>query len=625
MSLSSLCSDYISSAKLKDDSERNIIEFAEAPWGLGFGSAPDLPPLFPLQKFIFKCAYNIPLDTKETSIIIKDKFNEKERYRFTEHEYLNFLIDEHRINVKEITGDPNDIRPNILLVIGRRGTKTSTIAVLSAFEVYKLLKKHSPQSYYRMPPDQEIDISCIATDKKQATLLFHRISGHLERSDFFKRYRNKATNEYMQLSTEADIAQYGANQRPSIKIIASPCNASGLRGYNNIIAIMDEISYFFESETSSNQSDEAVYEAITPSVAKFNSPTGEPQGRVICISSPGSQSGKFWDLYKRSFEEDCNDIIMIQAPTWEVDYTLSSKYLRAQWAQNPMSFEAEFGAKFSNRISAWIDNEQILRMNIIPGLRMRDFSLERLPYFIGIDIGLKEDGTAIAVCHVVKKETPSGTKNFIELDWADVRYAKDEGKEFFQPDELGDWIAEVAKKFFIVKGTMDQYYGLSIVPKLHEKGLKQIQTIAATREFNSKIYQNLMSKMLDGTLRIPECEARLEEGKKTVDIPLVSELFRLQATQHSKYMISVEAPEVDGLHDDLSDAFARAVYLASEYMSIGGGISRENSIQSSAPNMTYKQYYRKSKISALYTNRPSSAMMADLTRNRNFGSRGGRI
>jgi hypothetical protein len=629
MGLSDLCSEYISSAKLKDDTERNIIEFAEAPWGLGLGHSSDQPPLYPVQKFIFKCAYNIPLSSgDEKYIIIKDKFNEKERFRFNEIEYFNFLRDEGRINVKEITGDPNDIRPNILLVIGRRGCKTSSIAVLVAYEVYKLLKKFSPQSYYNMPTDDEINVSCIATDRKQASLLFNRIAGHLERSDFYKRYRNRSTNEYMQLSTERDIQQYGANQRPSLKIIASPCNASGLRGYNNIIAIMDEIAYFFESESSNNRSDQAVYDAVTPSVARFNSPSGEPQGRVISISSPGSRSGLFWKLYQRSLEYDCNDLLMIQAPTWEVDYTLAPKVLRAKYSENPLSYNAEFGAQFSDRISSWIENEQILRLNIIPGLRTKEQSLEQLPHFMGIDVGLKEDGTAIAICHIIKKETPSGIKNFIELDWIDVRYAVDEKKEFFQPDEIGDWIASVAAKFFIVKGSMDQYYGLAIVPKLIEKGFRQIQAVVTSRDYNSRVWQNLMSKMLDGSLRIPEGDDRIDEGKKTKDIPLISELLKLQATQHSKYMISVEAPDVKGLHDDLSDAFARAVFLATEYLSIGGGLSKQNSIQSTGSQTSYRQYYRKSKMSAYYTKRPSSSIMAEYSKNRNFGSMsplGGRL
>jgi hypothetical protein len=615
MSISDLCTQFITTSRLKDESERNIIDFAEAPWGLGLGSSPEVPPLFPVQKFIFKCYYNIPLSSsEERRIIVKDRFNEKERFRFNEVEYLNFLWNEGRINIKDITGDPSDSRPNLILVIGRRGLKTSSIAVLVAFETYKLLKKVSPQQYYRIMPDDEIRVSCIATNQEQASELFRRITGHLERSDYFKRYRNKPTLGYMQLSTERDIEQYGSGQRPSLRLVAAPCSGRGIRGHNNIIAILDEMAHFFESDTSTDKSDENIYDAVTPSVAKFNSPSGEPHGRIISISSPNSRNGKFFELYQRAFEADCNDLLMIQAPTWEVDYTLSPKFLRSKYAENPVSFNAEFGAQFSDRVSGWLENEQVLRMNIVPGLRLKNLSYERVPHFMGIDVGLKTDGTAICICHITKQDTPTGPKDFIELDLCDIRYASEEGKEFFRPEEMAEWIATYTSKFLIVKGVMDQHYALAIAPVLHDKGLRQIEAIHVSRESSSKIYQNLMSKLLDCSLRIPEGEERLEEGKKIKDLPLVSELLKLQAMTHSKYLITVKAPDIKGMHDDMSDAFARSVYLATEYMSVGGGVAKQNVTKSTGSTMTYKKYLRKSKQSSIYTNRPSSTVLADLTR-----------
>jgi len=621
MSVSELCTTFISSKKLKDDSERNIIEFAEAQWGLGQGSVSGVPALFPMQKFQFKCCYNIPLDDQDHHIIVKDKFNEKDRYRFTEIEYLNFLWNEGRINIKEVTGDPAQTRPNLLLVIGRRGLKTSSIAILVAYETYKLLKKICPQEYYRIMPDDEIRISCIATNQEQASELFRRIGGHLERSDYFKKYRNKPTLTYMQLNTQRDMDLYNGD-RPSIRIVAAPCSGRGLRGRNNIIAVLDEMAYFFEAETSDDKSDKTVYDSVTPSVAKFNSPEGYPHGRTICISSPAAKTGKFFELFNRSMEKTCTDWLMIQAPTWEVDYTLSSQYLRSKYMENANTYMCEFGALFSDRVSAWIENEQILRVNIIPGLKEKRQSFERVPHFMGIDIGLKNDGSAIAICHLVKKEVGGMLRDFIELDCIDVRYAKDEGKEFFNPNELAEWIYSYSEKFFIVKGVMDQYYGLSILPVLHDKGLKQVDVVQCSRDYNSKVYQNLMSKMLEAAIRIPEAEEHEIDGRKTTDLDLVRELLKLQSTIHSKYMISVEAPEIKpeysikegGYHDDLSDAFARAVYLAAEYM-MAGGLVKNNKIESvSAAGASYRKYFLKQKRNLLYTNRPSSSIQAEMAK-----------
>ncbi len=621
MSLSELCTNYIGSNRLKDETERNIIEFAEAQWGLGMGTMPGIPPLFPVQKFIFKTYYNIPLDNGDDRIIIvKDKFNEKVRYRFNEKEYLNFLFNEGRINIKEVTGDPKDSRTDLVLVIGRRGLKTSSIAVLVSFETYKLLKKVSPHEYYGIMPDDEIRVSCVATNKEQAGELFRRISGHLERSEYFKKYREKPTLSYMKLSTQRDIEEYGPGNRSSLRIVASPCTGRGLRSYNNIIAVLDEMAHFFESDTSTDKSDKVIYDSVTPSVAKFVTPEGDLHGRVISISSPNDRSGKFYELYERSMEADCDNILMIQAPTWEVDYTLSPKYLRAKYLENAVSYMSEFGAEFSDRVSAWIDNEQMLRINIIPGLKLKKISYERTPHFMGIDVGLKQDGTAIAICHIVKEMIGDIERNLIELDCIDARYAKDEDKEYFHPDEIADWIATYNEKFYIVKGIMDQYYGLAMIPKLHEKGIKQINAAHFSRDFNSKVYQNLMSKMLDVSLRIPEGDEHLVDGKKTKDLDLVTEMLKLRAVTHSKYLITVKAPDVKNAHDDRSDAFARAVYLATEYMASGGGIVKNNRIESTGKNASYRQYYMKQKRNAMYTMRPSSALQMEISRNRHFNS-----
>lgn len=625
MSISELCTNFISSTRLKDETERNIIEFAEAPWGLGLGSVSGVPPLFPAQKFIFKCYYNIELDNKNHDIIVRDRFNEKDRFRFTEVEYLKFLQDEGRINIREITNIYSERRPNLLLVIGRRGLKTSTIALLMSFEIYKLLKKVSPQEYYKIMPDDEIWFSCIATDKEQASELFRRIGGHLERSEYFKKYRSRPTLNYMRLSTQRDIELYGHGNRPSLRVVASPCSARGLRSHNNIIVVLDEMAHFFESENASDKSDKAVYESVTPSVAKFNSPDGEPDGRVICISSPSDRSGKFFELYQRSMEADCNDWLMIQAPSWEIDFTLSPKYLRSKYIENSVSYNSEFGGEFCDRVSAWIENEQILRMNIVPGLKFKERTYERSPHFLGIDVGLKNDGTAIAITHIVKEEYGGELRNLIELDYIDVRYAKDEDKEFFTPEEMAEWVSTFMDKFFIVKGFMDQYYGLSMIPILHGKGHKQVQAYHCSRDFNSKIYQNLMAKMLGADLKIPEGPERKIDGKKTKDIDLVIEMFRLRATKHSKYIVSVAAPDIKGAHDDLSDAYARSVFLASEYLSGGGNVANKIVESTAGSGSSYKRYYMKHKRSAVYTNRPSSGLQMEINRNRHLSGSFGRL
>lgn len=70
----------------KDDDVQflNVLDFIERFKLFPFG-------LFPVQSFIIKLYYNIPLDDTTKTIRITDKFNKKTLYTMTEKEYLKYL------------------------------------------------------------------------------------------------------------------------------------------------------------------------------------------------------------------------------------------------------------------------------------------------------------------------------------------------------------------------------------------------------------------------------------------------------------------------------------------------------------------------------------------------------
>jgi hypothetical protein len=58
------------------------------------------------------------------------------------------------------------------------------------------------------------------------------------------------------------------------------------------------------------------------------------------------------------------------------------------------------------------------------------------------------------------------------------------------------------------------------------------------------------------------------DGKQAPNhLPYIEEILELQAEYKSKYIINVAAPNSAGKHDDMSDALARAVWLASQSIS----------------------------------------------------------
>lgn len=602
MSLSEICANLVT----KKDSEhsklldKNALEFITAPWGLALG-VHEVPPLYPVQRTILKIYYGLELDGgSNRDIIINDKFNEKQLYRFNEAEYADYLFNEGRLNRRI-----DRSFPNILMVIGRRGGKTMLTSSIIAYETYRLLNKFCPQEHYGIMPEDEIRFTCLSTSRDTAGVLYNMVVGHIERSEYFRKFRTKPTSQWLKFRTQRDIDRYGVRGRPSINVRIAPCNAKGLRGPGNMIVGLDEMAFFFMDESTGKKSagggsghdDKAVYEAVTPSVAKFKDPvTGNPDGKIICISSPGSKSGKFYEEFERGFEDDCDDLLVIQAPSWELDPDLSSSYLRSKYKQNPISFRGEFGAQFSDRLFGWIEDAEIVRQCVVPDLKYKPNSMLRVPHFLGIDVGFKNDGTAMTVAHWVKEAVHGAQVDRLEVDLSDVRYKEpldeeeDEPVEaildhaedpvgdeiesrvklpYFDPQEIADWIEELTKRFFVVRGLMDQYYGFSIQPLLIKKSLKQVEYRNFTESLNSYVYQNLLSLFVGAELRIPQGDPVMIGDRVEKDSELVRELLSLQAEQRSKYIIRVHHPERKGMHNDLSDSLGRSALLAVEYRNKG--------------------------------------------------------
>ena len=440
----------------------------------------------------------------------------------------------------------------------------STIASwIAAYETYRLLKIYHPQLYYNMLPDHEIHITTVATSEDQANLLFRNIVGYFNQCVYFHRYMNKPTNDKVQIRSRRDLDKYGESGKASIVINSSPCSARGVRGKNNIVTIMDEEAHFVEEDTQSNKSDKTVYDALTPSIAQFGR-----DGRIINISSPLNKSGLLWDLYNRSLE-GAENILMIKAPSWEINTSLAPDFLRGRYHADPVTYDCEFGGEFSDRVKSWMP-EEYLRRVIYPELKPKRNGKVRTPYFMGVDIGFKGDGTAIAISHVESCKDEEGRNvDRIEVDLVDniaAGVGQFEGCDVLQFEDIADWIQNICSKFYVVKGLVDQYNGIVVYQNLTNRGLSQFEMIYHTKNFNSEMYQNFMMLTIDKKIKLYN-EKTNEYNNEDSD--LIEELLKLQVKQYSKNIIEVEAPKIKGHHDDRSDALMRSIWLATEAIKSG--------------------------------------------------------
>ncbi len=477
---------------------------------------------------------------------------------------------------------------------------TTLSGVFASYEVYRLLNLYNPQQYYGLPNGNRIQIISVATDKDQASILFNEVTSHLAKCEYFRPHIANNTLSHIQFRTPYDIEKYGPtarqqngkfvsfNGKATLRVTFKSSNAKGLRGPGNIVVILDEMAHFVDKGQSSAKD---IYDAVTPSTAAY-SPKGEDgmpmkkgsqgetypvESRIISISSPLNRNGKFYELFHLAMSKGpgSENMLAVQAPTWEVNPTVTPGYYRQKYHADPAVFMTEHGAQFSDRVRGWIEREVDLVSCASEEARPQIIGIPRYPYQMGIDIGLIGDGSAVAITCMDNDRIVLAYHEYWQagVDWREsnphlgINYITDysrtlENVERLELDEIAEWIYRLSKRFYITDGLFDRWNGLPLEQSLMKRGLTQFKSEFFTPELSSRIYQNTKMFMFDRRLSLYD----YPKPSLVKHSAFIEELLNLQAQQRTRNIVIVKAPQTAGYHDDRSDAFVRAVWLTTERM-----------------------------------------------------------
>jgi hypothetical protein len=196
------------------------------------------------------------------------------------------LTADERVVFQGLTGrerEPAEPVEEFWGVIGRRGGKTRSMAVLAAYTAACVDHRDV------LAPGERGVLPILAASVLQAATAFNFVVGIFATAPNLKGLVENQTSDTLALSTGVDIQ-------------VRPASFRTIRGLTCVAAIGDEIS-FWRSDDAANP-DKQILAALRPSLAT----TG---GMLVCISSPHAKRGELYSTFRRHFGANGHPSILI--------------------------------------------------------------------------------------------------------------------------------------------------------------------------------------------------------------------------------------------------------------------------------------------------------------------------
>lgn len=207
--------------------------------------------------------------------------------------------------------------------MGRRSGKTFMAAVAAIYMCF-MQEKHFTQNVRR---GEKWYIITVANDLGQSKIALDNIRQLLLNSPLEQ-----------EITRETTLALEISN---NCVFQAIPASARASRGKAVVAIIQDELAFSIEGDA--NRGAEAMYNALSPSIAQFGK-----YGKIIELSSPWLTSGVFYDHFMQAKSGEFSGMQALQVPTWDINPFLpwGCDFLEGARKKDEEAFMVEFGAEF---------------------------------------------------------------------------------------------------------------------------------------------------------------------------------------------------------------------------------------------------------------------------------------
>jgi len=557
----------------------DIITFCDHPDYLNLPSEENQLDLWTSQRVILKCFYkntigneDLHLNKEEWEWLYgneEDETLEGVTYERNIKEVIKKMIEMDRFHDEKAKGNdenegkkPEDRRPEYFsmlhLVLGRRGSKTLMASIITVYEAYKLLviNEGNPHSYYNLPSDDEIAIINVALSQSQAGRLFGQIQARIRNSPFFKGRIAKSISSEIRLYTDSDLEKKSQGVdievAGSILLLCGHSNPDSLAGYSAILILFDEIAFYDESGKVTGT---YFFNRLKPSLSKFYKYNA---ARIVMISSPNNRMGIFYDMYRRSLEDD--SILSFQLPTWCVndDIDFYNKEMVGDRESNPEMFAIEYGAQWaSGGIYGNYFEEGLLERCVRADLGPHAKPAPGYNYYAHVDPANGGNNFSMVLIAAKKYRNNQGEKRWM-VELAGVWIWKPVPGIGLQFHEIDRDVLTICKIFRPLRVTYDDFQSVHSLQFLRSHGVN-CQKIQYNRSVKQKLYRNM--KMMMEYQPNPEIYLYDDDGHASY---MLAEMQHLKFKRIARGISLLPDKNADVKTDDVVDCLVGAVSSATD-------------------------------------------------------------
>jgi hypothetical protein len=397
----------------------------------------------------------------------------------------------------ELDHPPPERPPSVWMPIGRRGGKSRMLAAIAV---------HMACCYDWTPyldPGELGVIPVLAADRRQARTIMGYVKAFLE--------HEKLRGLIAQESAES-IRLHG-----DLLIEVVTASFRAVRSRTVLAALCDEIAFWHSEESSANP-DREIIAALQPAMATI------PNALLLGASSPYARHGVLWDNFDRYFGKP-NGPLIWKAPTRVMNPTVPQSFVDEQYAEDPLSAAAEYGAEFRSDVDGFLSRD-VMDAAVMRGVM-------ELPYIQGVTYkafvdpsGGSNDSMTLAIGHV-DRQSKRGVLDVLR-----------ERRPPFSPEAVVAEFADLLRNYRVVHVKGDYYGGEWPRDRFRASGI----TYIVSKKRKSDIYLEFLPLMNAGRADL------LDERR------LYNQLMALERRTSRGGHESIDHPP--GNHDDLANVAA---------------------------------------------------------------------